>query len=77
MRRVTTEGGGDVDAVSAVKQIQQTVSDYGQNVRRGAGPDTALIFAKRDVAYVKNCILDSPVPADHAQQSSRIGLIAS
>ena len=67
MCRVTAEGGGDVDALSSVEQVQQTVSDCRQNMRRSAGPYAAVIFAERDVAHVENCILDSPVSADHAQ----------
>ncbi len=66
MSGVTAESGGDVDAFSLMEQIQQTVSDCRQNMRRGASPNAALIFAQRDVAHVENRILDSPVSTDHA-----------
>lgn len=77
MGSVATEGSSDVYAVSSVEQVQQTVSDCRQNVRRRAGSNAALVFAKRDVAHVENRILDLPVSADHAQQGLRIGLIAA
>lgn len=60
-----------------MQQIQNYIPQCRKDKRCIAGSDSTLVFAKADVAHMKNSVLNRPVASHQAQQVASGGLVSA